>query len=118
MYVAFKINRLSGNYNEALPIYLVAHENVEDKVFLDTLAWFIENEIFNIYTIKGDFESADYYGNLLEESLKHFKKTTLLSRYYANKGINLKSRYRLDEAIIVFQRALKIADSIQYATGI
>lgn len=107
----------TGNINQSLELFLIAHENVENKQTLDSLAWFIENKISNLYTRKGDFEMAEYYANLLEGSLKHFGMTEYLSRYYTNKGRKLKSEYKIEEAIAIYAKGLILADSIQYLSG-
>ena len=117
MLVAYHIEKTIG-YRESLPVFLVAHEHVADKSNLDTLAWFVENAIFNDYTRLGDYEKADYYANLTERSLKHFGEIKYLSRLYVNRGIKEKSIGNLDEAISYFQKGYRMADSIDYPLGL
>ncbi len=117
MHIGSKICKINDNYDEGLQIYLIAHDNVENKNTLDTLAWFIENEIATLYTIKGDYELASYYSGLLERSLKYYGKIDQLSRYYTNLGRQRNSEYKVEEAISLFERGFKLADSIDFKKG-
>ncbi|MEP6796351.1 MAG: CHAT domain-containing protein, partial [Saprospiraceae bacterium] len=117
MYMGSKICKLNDDYDEGLEIYLIAHDNVENKITLDTLAWFIENEISTLYTIKGDYELASYYSGLLEGSLKYYGRIDQLSRYYTNLGRQRNSEYKVEEAINLFERGYKLADSIDFKKG-
>ncbi|MFZ1676508.1 MAG: CHAT domain-containing protein [Saprospiraceae bacterium] len=113
-----KIMKQTGNLDETLKIYILAHDNVENKITLDSIAWFIENQISNFYTRKGDYERAEYYANLLEASLKYYGLTEYLSRYYTNLGTKLQSEFKITLAIDVFKRGYAIADSIGYDNGL
>lgn len=117
-YVGQSINKLTGNIDWALQTYLIGHKNVADITYLDTWAWYIENQIWNFYTMKGDYDKSAYYASLVERSLKHFKKLELLSRFYTNLGRQKKSELLIKEAIQLFETGLSLADSIQYSTGI
>ncbi|MEP6646137.1 MAG: CHAT domain-containing tetratricopeptide repeat protein [Saprospiraceae bacterium] len=118
MRVGNKIWKLTGNTREALSVYLIAHDNVNNKSTLDSLSWYVENEISNLYTMQGDYDKAEYFGNLLERSLKYFQLNKFLSRYYTNLGISLQSQNQIEKAIVVFKKGLNIADSIKYNNGI
>jgi hypothetical protein len=118
MIYAFQFKRQLGDYRTTLKYYLLAHEHVADPVCLDTLSWFIENEISNIYTRFGDYEKSEYYAVLVEQSLKCHRKYEYLSRLYSNMGINQKSRGRDLEAVNYFLRGLHLADSLRYDLGI
>lgn len=113
-----KISKLTGNVEESLKIYLVAHDHVQNKTTLDSLAWFIENPIASLYTMTGDYEKAEYFGTALESSLKYYKMNEFLSRYYTNLGIKLKSQLKIEQAITIFEKGYKLADSIHYNKGI
>ncbi len=118
MTYAFQMERRLGDYRSALKYYLLAHQYVDDPVCLDTLSWFIENVISNIYTRFGDYEKSDYYAGLVEKSMKCHGYYTYLSRLYTNIGTTQKSRGRHMEAMDYFVRGLHIADSLQYDLGI
>ena len=77
---------VTGYVDSSLKVFLVGHENVENKNTLDSLAWFIENPISTLYTRKGDYEKAEYYAALLEVSLKFYNMNERLSRHYTNRG--------------------------------
>lgn len=111
------IYKLTGNLDETLKIYLVAHDHVENKITLDSLAWYIENQIVTLYTMKGDFDKSEYFGNLVETSLKYYHFNKFLSRYYSNLGIRLKSEYKIQKAIETFEKGYSLADSIHYEYG-
>ncbi len=117
-YVGQSINKLTGNIDKAHQIYLIGHENVTDKIFLDSWTWFIENEIWIYYTMKGDYDKAEYFSILVDRSLKHFQKYELLSRFYTNLGRQKKSELLILEAIRLFETGLSLADSINYPVGI
>lgn len=118
MYLGSYIERKLGDYNFALQVYLVAHAHVIDTIFLDHNSWYVENRIINNYTRLGDYEKADAFAELTERSLLHFKKYEFLSRLYTNWGINLDSRKQPDQAIVLFNKGLAIADSLHYYPGI
>ena len=118
MRLGHNIYTLTGHVDESLKIYLVAHENVDNKITLDSLAWFIENEIFTHYTRKGDYDRASYYSAMVKYSLKYYKRFDYLSRYYTNLGRQLNSEYKVDEAISIFKTGFALADSIKYENGI
>ncbi len=113
-----EIYRLIGNVDESLKLYLIAFKNVQNNITLDSLAWYIENQIMSLYTRKGEYEKAKYFGNLLEASFKHYKQNEFLSRYYVNLGILLESEFKIEMAKEVFVRGYKLADSIKYNLGI
>ena len=117
-YVGNRIRDLTGNNNYALEMYLIAHENVSNKITLDSNAWFIENKIANIYTAKDEYEKAEYFSSLLERSLIHYNLAERLSRFYTNKGRRLNSEGKVEEAIVVFNRGYALADSIGFVKGI
>ncbi|MBK9983748.1 MAG: CHAT domain-containing protein [Saprospiraceae bacterium] len=118
MNTGFNIQKITGNINESLAVYLIAHQHVNDKKNLDSLAWYIENVISNLYTRKGDYEKAQYYSSLLESSLRYYKMTEQLSRCCTNLGTILESQFKIDQAILAFERGYQIADSIHYNSGI
>ena len=51
--------KLEGYNQEVLNLYLLAHENVSNLNYLDSLSWYAENELCIIYTINDDYEKAD-----------------------------------------------------------
>ena len=110
--------KLTGDLDETLRILLGAHEKVENKLTLDSLAWFVENPISNYYTMKGDFDRASYYSAMVKYSLKYHKRYDYLSRYYTNLGRQLNSEFKVDEAINIFNTGYALADSIGYNNGI
>ena len=118
MTVGFHLEKLNGNVDITLSVYLVAHDNVDNKITLDTFAWFVENPILILYTRKGDYEKAEYYSGLLEASLLHHKKFKELSRHYTNKGTKLASELKEKEAIAIFKKGYALADSVSYPAGI
>jgi CHAT domain-containing protein len=118
IYVAQNLSNLTGSVDQTLKIYLVAHENVENQVTLDDKAWNAENKISNLYTMKGDYEKADYFSNLVESSLKYYHKTEQLSRFYTNKGTKSQWELKEKEAIAYFKKGFGLADSISYPPGI
>ena len=118
LYVAKNVWNSTKNLDESLNIYLVGHEHVKNKITLDELAWFIENKISNFYTMKGDYEKADYFSKLVESSLKFYQMTERLSRLYTNRGTQLQSELKEKEAFASFKKGFSIADSIQYADGL
>ncbi|MGB3078003.1 MAG: CHAT domain-containing protein [Saprospiraceae bacterium] len=113
-----KIYKNFGNIDESLKLYLIAHKNVKNKITLDSLSWYIENQIMNLYTMKGEYEKAIYFGNLIEASLKQYHQYEYLSRYYVNLGLILKSEFKIDAAIGSFEKGYRLADSIKYNVGI
>src|SRR6187402_119699 len=117
MLVGADLKKLSGYVDPSLEIYLVAHQNVENKNTLDTLAWYVENQISIFYTMKGDYEKAEYYSGLLEASLKYYHMTERLSRHYTNQGI-LRYELKDKQATAIFKKGFNLADSIGYAAGI
>ncbi len=117
-HLAQNIFNLTGNLDESLAVYLIAHEQVDNKQVLDSIAWYVENRIANLYTRKGDYDRADYFSQLLETSLIHFQLTELLTRFYTNLGRNLMSQFRPEEAIESFHKGYYLADSIQYTKGV
>src|SRR5687768_1544742 len=118
MIVGRSIWEETGLTTLAIEIYLVAHKNVKDKIYLDSLAWFIENPLANLYTRIGDYEQAAVYSALLEKSLKYFNQVEKLTKYYTNLGRKLKSELKTDEAIRIFTIGQKLADSIDSYNGI
>ncbi len=125
MIVGRRYSRNFGDYEKALQFYLIANQNVEDKEYLDGNAWYIENEIFNIYTRKGDYQKADYYGGLFEKSIKHrlqknpFDSLSIqrLSRYYTNLGIQRRSQGMGSESFQCYTEGYNLAESIQFPVG-
>lgn len=118
MHLGYQIYHKTGLYDEALTIYLIAHNNVHDKTTLDAEAWYVENPISTIYTMNGDYERAEYYSNLVGHSLRYFKKFELLSRYYTNLGRTLKSEHNPLKAKEIFEIGYYLADSIGYKLGV
>jgi CHAT domain-containing protein len=118
MMVGQEIISLTGNFDVGLEMYLIAHKNVQNLKTLDPLAWFIENRILNIYSRKNEYEKAEYFSNLVEASLRHHKMHENLSRFYANKGIKLKSEFKIAQADEVFKKGYYLADSIQFLSGV
>jgi len=118
MYAAKNVWNLTGLVDETLLLCLIGHECVQNKITLDESALYIENRISNLYTMKGDYEKADYFSNLVESSLKYYNKVDFLSRFYANRGTQKLSELKEDEAITLFKKGFNIADSIEYSDGI
>lgn len=117
MFHASRYKKIS-DYQTALKYYLIAHSLVEDKFLLDTFAWFIENEILNIYTRKDNFEKGKYYGLLVENSLIHYEQWEKLSRHFTNMGINYKATGNLKESKLNYSKGLEIATKYQENRGI
>jgi CHAT domain-containing protein len=115
--VGWDLWQLTGYVDPTLEIFLVSHENVENKNTLDDFAWYIENQISVFYTMKGDYEKAEYYSALLEASLKYYHMTERLSRHYTNQG-TLKYELKDNEATGIYKKGYSLADSIGYALGI
>ena len=117
-YLANDISKLTSDRKIPLELYLISHENVSNKNTLDSISWFIENKICIIYIEKGNYEKADYFGSLLERSLRHYNQLEYLSRYYTNKGRSLASQLHLSEAQKLYVKGYLLADSIGYLNGV
>lgn len=107
-----------GDYQTALKYYLIAHSLVEDKDCLDTFAWFIENEICNIYTRLGNFEAGKYFSLLTENSLIYYQSWENLSRFYSNEGSRLYWSNNLSESKRIYLEGLNIASLYESNRGI
>ncbi|HRG32134.1 MAG TPA: CHAT domain-containing protein [Saprospiraceae bacterium] len=118
MYHASIYKRKLSDYQSALPFYLKAHELVEDKDCLDTLAWFVENEIFNIYTRQGNYEKGKYFGVLVENSLNHYQNWEKLSLFYSNEGERLYSSGHVAESKSIYLKGLNFARLHKVERGI
>jgi len=117
MWFGFLFKKELGDYRTSLTYYLKAFE-AAGSPHLDSLSWFIENEIASIYTRFGDYDKSEYFHQYVEASLKYYQKPALLSRLYTNMGTNQQSSGKNESAIFYFKRGLAIADSLKYPTGI
>lgn len=108
----------SGDYKAALHWYLKAHELVNDPFCLDEWSWYVENEIANIYTRFDDFEKAEYFARLCEQSLIYYKNENQLCRLYANMGILFYSKAEFENAIHFYEKGLNLADKIKNHLGV
>lgn len=118
MWFGFLFKGEIGDYRNSLQFYLKAHDAVQNREYLDSLAWFIENVIATIYTRFGDYDKSEYFSQLVEASLIHYHYPELLSRLYTNNGTNQQSFGNPALAIRYFKKGLVLADSLDYPPGI
>lgn len=125
MFVAHRFQRNFGDFQQALRYYLLAHAHAPKSGWLDEKAWFIENEICNIFTRRGDFEKAGHYGRMCEISLLHYAANSAkpldyiqrLTRLYTNLGTLRESEEKDSLAQVYYLRGFTLADSIGYTRG-
>lgn len=120
-----KYYRDFGDLETAEKFYLIGHRYAADTILLDDYAWYCENDLMSIYTIRDDYESAEYYLTLVEKSLKHqmYKNpksdaSKQYSRFLVNIGLLFESRADTLGAIACYSLGLKLADSMELATAI
>lgn len=124
--IASKYYRNFHNLEKAEYYYLVSHQHAADSLFLDDYAWYVENDLMNIYNMRDDYEKAGYYFSLVDNSLNHqiIKNSNSkasrdhYSRFLVNKGLLLESRLDTAGAMASYTRGLRLADSINLETGI
>jgi tetratricopeptide (TPR) repeat protein len=109
--------RKTGDFQTALNWYLRAHNMVEDAFCLDDWAWYVENEIANIYTRFDDFEKAEYYGKMCEQSLIYYGNKERLSRLYTNLGIMFYSKSDLNKAAEYYKKSIFLATVVKNDLG-
>jgi hypothetical protein len=121
-----KYLRSFSDLKSAEEYYLIAHRFVADSILLDDYAWYVENELTNIYNRLDDYDKSDYFRSLVEPNLRNQISTSkelqkaieILSRFYVNEGLLRESEGRTDEAIVSYTRGLQMADSMKYEKGI
>lgn len=120
-----KYLRSFSDVNKAEEYYLIAHRFVADSILLDDYAWYVENELTNIYNRLDDYDKSDYFRSLVEPNLRKqistskepLKAIEILSRFYVNQGLLRESEGMTDEAIVSYTRGLQMADSMKYEKG-
>ncbi|MBT8234085.1 MAG: CHAT domain-containing protein, partial [Bacteroidia bacterium] len=107
---AFSYYKNLGDIDKAQKYFLQAYENVENKYSLDKFCWYIENEIANNFTRKGDYERALYF---YEKVLRNFEERKVRKnrlRLLTNMGRCYRYAEREKEALDVFIKSLEFAD--------
>lgn len=110
-------NKELSDFESALKYYLKAHDLVNRKTGQDTLVWYVENEIANIYNRLGDMERTQYFQNITEKSLRHYKDHKNLSLLMVNKAQLQLDSGNKDLADQSYHEGIKIAQSISYHRG-
>ena len=104
--------------------FLHSHRCVADTVYLDNLAWNIENELMSLYNMQDDYEKSAYYSRLTEKSLQNQIDKEIssakeqYSRFKVNEGLLKESLQDTAGAIGCYTNGLQLAHSIQLHTGI
>jgi tetratricopeptide (TPR) repeat protein len=117
MFVGNRAMKKMNDYNTALIYYERAHQALKNPQELDSNAWFIENEILNIYTRVGDYENALIYISPMESGLIRDHAEDRLSRFYTNVGLMFQNLGNLDKAIDYYTKGLVISERIEYNIG-
>lgn len=110
-------NKELSDFESALKYYLKAHDLVNRKTGQDTLVWYVENEIANIYNRLGDMERTQYFQKITENSLRYFKDHKNLSLLMVNKAQLQLDSGNKNLAYQSYHEGIKIAQSISYARG-
>ncbi len=118
--VANLMSKMDTRIDGPLTYFLLAHHYLDNKEEGDTLSWYIENRIANIYTRLGDFEKATHFQNIVRHSLENaiqlfpdsLKYKDNFSRLYADIGTNLKYQLKWDDAIAMYKAGYILAESL------
>jgi CHAT domain-containing protein len=120
-----KYYRTFGDLKNAEMYYMIGHHHATDSILLDDYAWYCENDLMNIYNMRDDYEKAEYFLTLVDNSLQHqirartnAKASGQYSRLLVNKGLLFESRADTLGAIACYSLGLKLADSLGVATAI
>lgn len=114
------------DYSKAEKYYLLAYQYAEDSILLDKHAWFVENELMNLYNRLDEYEKAEYFLNLTQGSLIHqaekdgnqHRAKEYYSRLYVNIGRLEESKGENEKAMAAYQRGLALADEVNTEKGI
>lgn len=123
---ASKYMRSFGEYHQAEFYYRLAHRYALDSILLDSQAWYVENELMNIYNRADEYEKAEYFLYLTENSLsyqiQHSKDTKQAKEFYSRLHVNIgrleESKGQMEKAMATYKRGLVLAREVNTEKGI
>ena len=114
MHHAYKLFK-TRDFQHSIPFYLQAHELLENRLTGDDLAWYVENQIGNIYVRLGDFNRANYFFDITENALVSGDTIPAnkekLCRLSVNRGLCYLSAENIQLAVSEFRKGYEIAGS-------
>lgn len=123
---ASKYMRSFGEYHQAEFYYLLAHRYAVDSILLDDQAWYVENELMNIYNRADEYEKAEYFLNLTQNSLsyqiQHSTNNKEAKEFYSRLHVNIgrleESKGQMEKAMATYKRGLVLAREVNTEKGI